>query len=286
MKGKTLILLLFLITSSVFSQLKGIVVDENNVPIPYVNIWVEGENIGTSSEENGTFILYTSNLNSTLLFNALGYEKKSVLAKDCKKVVLKESSIELTEILISTKKETKIKEIGKNDNRIFEAFPNGPKVDCRFFPFLPEYKKTPYIKYVTLQTDSKIEEASMKLNFYSVGADGLPDENLLKKDKIVYLKNGVFKHQFNVAEYNLVIPKNGMFVVFEKLMIEKNKLEKTTIDKNTNTTKTERLYFPFVLYDYVARKDKFLFFGGKWTKEENEKKINLYEPAINLVLTN
>ena len=45
MKDKRLLLLFFLTTSSVFSQIKGIVVDENNSPIPYVNIWVEGENI-------------------------------------------------------------------------------------------------------------------------------------------------------------------------------------------------------------------------------------------------
>ena len=286
MKDKRLLLLLFLITSSVFSQLKGIVVDENNTPIPFVNIWVEGENIGTSSEESGEFIIHTNNENSRLIFNVLGYEKKIILGKDCKKVILKESSIELKEVFISKRLETKQKTIGKSENKIFEAFPNGPKVDCKFFPFLPEYKKTPYIKYVTLQTDSKIEDASIRLHFYSVGSDGLPDENLLKKENIVYIKNGVFKHKFDVSNYHLVMPKNGLFVVFEKLMIEKNKLEVTSIDKNSNISKTERLYFPYILYDYVQRKDKFIFFGGKWSKEENEEKMKIYEPAINLVLTN
>jgi hypothetical protein len=286
MKDKRLLLLLLVTTSAVFGQLKGIVVDENNTPIPFVNIWVEGENIGTSSEENGTFIIHTNNENSSLIFNALGYEKKTILAKDCKKVVLKESSIELNEVFISKRLETKRKEIGKSDNQIFEAFPNGPKVDCKFFPFKAEYKKTPYIKYVTLQTDSKIEDASIKLHFYSVGADGLPGENLLKKENIVYIKNGVYKHKFDVSDYHLVLPKNGLFVVFEKLMIEKNKLEKTTIDKNSNQPKTERLYYPFILYDYVDRREKFTFFGGNWEKEENEQNIKLYEPAINLVLTN
>jgi len=286
MKDKRLLLLLFLITSSVFSQIKGIVVDENNSPIPFVNIWVEGENIGTSSEENGTFIIHINNENSRLIFNVLGYEKKTVLAKESQRVVLKESSIELKEVFISKRLETKRKEIGKSENQIFEAFPNGPKVDCKFFPFISDYKRTPYIKYVTLHTDSKIEEASIRLHFYSVGADGLPDENLLKKENIVYLKKGVYKHKFDVSEYHLVMPKNGLFVVFEKLMIEKNKLEVTSIDKNNNVSKTERLYFPYILYDYVQRKDKFIFFGGKWSKEENAEKIRLYEPAINLVLTN
>jgi hypothetical protein len=285
-KENRFLCLFLLLTISVTAQLKGIVVDENNNPIPYANIWVEGSTIGTSSEENGTFIIQTNNENSTLIFNVLGFEKKIVLAKDCKKVVLKESAIALNEVVISKRLETKRKEIGNNDNTLFEAFPNGPKVDCKYFPYLPEYKKTPYIKYVSLFTDSRIDDASIKIHFYSVGKDGLPDENLLEKENIVYVKKGVFKQKFNVSNYHLIFPKNGIFVVFEKLMIEKNKLEKTTVDKNSNLSKTERLYYPFLLYNYVDRNNKFLFIGGKWTKEESEDKISLYEPVINLILTN
>ena len=286
MKEKRFWCLFLMLSLSISAQLKGVVVDEKNNPIPFVNIWVEGGNIGTSTEENGTFILHTNNENRSLVFNALGYEKKTILTKDCKKVVLIESSIELKEVIISKRLETKQNEIGKNNNPIFEAFPNGPKVDCKYFSYLPEYKKTPYIKQVTLLTDSKIEDVSIKVYFYSVGADGLPSENLLKKENIVYLKKGVYKHKFDLSDYNLVMPKNGIFVVFEKLMIEKNKLEKTVIDKNNNTQKTERLYYPFLLYDYVARKEHFIFVGGKWMKEEIIDAKNIYEPAINLVLTN
>ena len=274
----------FIIPAS--AQFKGIVVDENDNPIPYVNIWIEGSTIGTSSEENGTFIIHANNENSNLIFNYLGYEKKIILAKDCQKVVLKELAIELNEVFITKRLETKRKEIGTNKNSIFEAFTNAPKVDCKFFPYLPEYKKTPYIKYVSLFTDSKIEDASIKIYFYTVGKDGLPGENLLEKEKIVYLKKGIFNKKFDVSEYHLVFPKTGIFVVIEKLMIEKNRLEKTTIDKNSNLPKTERLYFPFLLYNNVDRKDKFTFFGGKWIKEESQEKISLYEPAINIVLTN
>ena len=37
-------LLFLLFGFSLSAQVKGIVVDENNQPIPYVNIWVENEN--------------------------------------------------------------------------------------------------------------------------------------------------------------------------------------------------------------------------------------------------
>ena len=81
-------------------------------------------------------------------------------------------------------------------------------------------------------------------------------------------------------------------VGFEKLIIEKNKLEKTTTDPNTNTTQTQRTYFPFVLYNSVARDFLFAYSGGKWIKQSKQnldnpsEKTLIYEPAINLILTN
>ena len=44
-----------LISFSLSAQIKGVVVDENNKPIPYVNIWIENENIGSTSEDDGSF---------------------------------------------------------------------------------------------------------------------------------------------------------------------------------------------------------------------------------------
>jgi hypothetical protein len=46
------------------------------------------------------------------------------------------------------------------------------------------------------------------------------------------------------------------------------------------------------LYNYVERDYLFTFSGGKWSRQSNDKtqsesgKIKVYEPAINLVLTN
>ena len=53
--------LLFILTLSytfAIGQISGIVKDSiSNKVIPYVNIWVEGEEIGTSSDEAGQFFL-------------------------------------------------------------------------------------------------------------------------------------------------------------------------------------------------------------------------------------
>jgi hypothetical protein len=108
----------------------------------------------------------------------------------------------------------------------------------------------------------------------------------------VSVSKGVKETKFNVTKFNLRMPKNGIYVGFEKLIIEKNKLEKTTTDPNTNTTKTQRIYYPFVLYNSVLRDFLFAYSGGKWIKQSKQnldnptEKTLIYEPAIHLILTN
>ena len=291
MRNRKLLWVFVLIGISVSAQVKGIVVDENDKPISYVNIWVENENIGTTSEENGVFSINAS-VNKSLVFSALGYDKKTVRASEAQKVVLIVDAIKIDEVVIAKKYETKVIEIGKVKNETYQAFDNGPRIDAKFFPYYVKYKKTKYIKQVTIFTDSEIENATIKIHFYSVNANGFPGEEMLSKDFLVSVKKGVKKTYFDLSDLNLRMPKTGIFVGYEKLIIEKNKLEKTVSDLNTNQTKIQKTYYPFMLYNYVQRDFIYTFFGGKWNKQTKQDinnpsdKMMVYEPSINLILTN
>ena len=287
------ILLLFLFSISLSAQIKGVVKDSlTGNPIPYVNIWVENENIGASSEENGTFEIYTSEKSKNLIFSAIGFEKKIIKISESKEVKLKSVEYLLDEIVLSNSKETKQIEIGKTKNSISQAFDNGPKIVAKFFPYKLSYKATKYIKKVTVLTDSKIENATIKLHFYAVDSLGFPSKELLKKDVILTVKKGVNNHAFDISYLNLTMPKSGLFVGFEKLLIEKNKLETTITDFNSNTTKTQKKYYPFFLYNFVEKDFQFEYSGGKWSKQQkfnldgSVSKMMINEPAINLILTN
>lgn len=288
---KALLLFFLLFSFSLTAQIKGIVVDEFNKPISYVNIWVENENNSTTSEENGEFTI-NCQPTANLIFSALGYEKKTVKASEAEKVVLKINALELSEIVILKRFETKQVEIGKVKIESYQAFENGPRIDAKFFPYDPKYKKTKYIKQVAIITDSQLENTSFKIHFYGVNLDGSPGEELLQKDYLVSVRKGVKKSYFNVVDFNLRMPKTGVFVGFEKLIIEKNKLEKEVIDSNTKATTIQKLYFPYVLYNYVERDFIYTFSKGKWNKQTKEDtrnpsdKMRVYEPAINLILTN
>lgn len=290
MKHFTILFLLF--TISLSAQIKGVVVDQNNNPIPYASIWVQNENIGTTSEENGTFSIET-NKDKNLIVSALGYEKKTIKAVQNLKVILAATDIKIEEVVVIGKRlDTKEIEIGKNKNEIYQAFDNGPRIDVKFFPYVPKYKKTKFIKKVTIFTDSKIENATIKLHFYAVDVNGYPGDELLQKDFLVNIKQGVIKHQVNVTNLNLKMPQKGLFVGYEKLIIESNKLEKTITDSNTKISQIKKIYYPFVLYNYVERQFLFTFSGGKWNRKSNSNEsdpsqnISVYEPAINLILSN
>jgi hypothetical protein len=294
MLEKRLLLTLILFTCSISAQIKGIVKDSlTRKPIPYVNIWVENENIGSTSEENGTFFINTTTATGKkLIFSTLGYEKKIIKASETLEVYLKPTAYSLDEVVISKCIGTKSVEIGKTKNEMYQAFDNGPKIDTKFFPYLASYKRTKYVKQVSIYTDSRIENAIIKIHFYTVDSNGYPGEELLDKDFVVTVKKGTRTNWFDLTMLNLKFPKNGLFVGFEKLMIEKNKTEKTITDSNTYITQIQKTYFPFVLYNYVEREFLYTFSGGKWNRQANQdesgssKKMMINEPVITLILSN
>lgn len=274
MKENRMILFFLIVSQFAFSQIRGVVKDSiSGEPIPFVNIWVENENRATTSEIDGSFSLETIP-EKNIIFSILGYKKKIIKASQVLIVLLKPTIFDLKEVVILNKKETKQIEIGNIKNSTFQAFDNGPKVEAKFFPYNKSYNKTRYLKQVTIFTDSRIDSASIKLHFYKVDENGAPGEELLAKDYIVKLNKGVIKHKFNLSQFNLAFPKNGLFVAYEKLLIESNK--------------TGTKYQPYVLYNYVERDFFYIYSGGKWNKQtaEESQKLQLNEPAINLVLTN
>jgi hypothetical protein len=78
---KRLVFFAFLITNVFAQQLKGIIYDEKNEPLPFVNISIDGTGIGTSSNLSGAYNLPLKNGTYTLTFRYVGYStiKKEVL---------------------------------------------------------------------------------------------------------------------------------------------------------------------------------------------------------------
>ena len=72
--------LLFLLNpSTLFSQTEGIVIDkETNSPVPFANIWIANEEIGTTSDKSGVFVFNSDYRSKTLIVSAIGYERLQI----------------------------------------------------------------------------------------------------------------------------------------------------------------------------------------------------------------
>ena len=160
--------LFLFITFSLSAQIKGVVVDENNNPISYVNIWVENENTGTTSHENGTFTINTS-YDNTLVFSAVGFETLKVKVSESEKVVLKEAVYKIEEVLIEKIKQTKELEIG-DMQKIHHTQLSGDKpwIYAKFFNYEEKYSETPFIKNIIFFSDSEIKNAKLKIRVFQL----------------------------------------------------------------------------------------------------------------------
>ena len=143
MKKKYFVFLLF--TLSLSAQIKGVVKDSiTGKPISFVNIWVENESIGTTSEENGAFELNTSK-EKKLLFSIIGYYQKKSILNSNGEVFLSHRNIELENVQIIKLKETKITKIGNSVfKRVKHLQGKFPQILAKKFNYDTIYIVTPY----------------------------------------------------------------------------------------------------------------------------------------------
>ncbi|GAA4231279.1 hypothetical protein GCM10022291_03410 [Postechiella marina] len=88
-------------------ELSGIIVDQANYPVPYVAIGIIEKYKGTSSTEDGEFSMLISKneLQDSLSISSLGYDAFKIKVQDYlnqpeKKIILKESVVEMNEITL------------------------------------------------------------------------------------------------------------------------------------------------------------------------------------------
>lgn len=224
MKEKRYLLLLLVVTSSVFSQLKGVVVDENNNPIPFVNIFVQGENIGTISNEIGIFEINTS-IDNTLFFTSAGFENKAVKGVETKKVVLLKKIIELEEVIVHNSKQTTVNELDTFDKKKVNFY-YGLSLNqwflAKYFNFNETIKKTPFLKTITINTNSENRTSAIKIRLMLPDNEDNPSEDAVNEDMIVKIKKGKRNTVVDVSKYKIKIDEKGIFVVVEFMFIEEN----------------------------------------------------------------
>ena len=302
---KITITLLLVFTNLLSAQIKGVVVDENNKPIPYVNIWIENENIGTTSEEDGSFNLDIKNQDKNLIFSAIGFETKIIKTLETKNVILKSTSIKLEDVVINKKPSNEEKEMGYYESSGFR-YHMGYFVDGILFKISKEeFEKYPFVKELKFKTLSKNSNAKIRLYLVEVNKDDSPSDNLLSDELIIEVKKGSRKNIIDLSAKKIAIPENVFYIVFEKLKIEENKYYEDYEYKNKdgNTIKTKGLqYQPEIPLSPINKEIGWhKRINNKWEKTEKTtiQNPNSYEnllmkkyhnkylvPSVNIIISN
>lgn len=82
--------------------ISGVVNDESNLPIPGVNITIEGKTIGTTTDFDGKFLLEDVEKNDVIIFSYIGFENQKIVVDEqvFYEITLKQSTEALDEIII------------------------------------------------------------------------------------------------------------------------------------------------------------------------------------------
>ena len=291
MKKKYFVFLLF--TLSLSAQIKGVVKDSiTGKPIPYVNIWVQNENIGGTTEENGKFII-NSQENKNLVFSALGFKNKSIKSSNNIVIKLQPDVYPLEEVLILKPKKAKQITIGNSENRFYLPEPQViPWLFARKFQIEENNKELKYLKEIIYFTKSEVKNGLFRVRVYEVNENNLPGEDLIFDEIIITTKKGKHKTIVDISKYNIQIPKEGIIVAFESLLVDQNKYYQQVVSLKPKKKYKILNYSPHIMYFYNDTIEHYNFRSGIWihfTQEYHKKYDGVYKapiPAINITLTN
>lgn len=287
-----LLFLLIIIPITMFSQIRGTIVDKKTgKPVEYANIWVENQNIGTTSDQQGNFSFKENVLKKTLLISVIGYESlQTIIEHDNLKIELNPKTYLINEITIRPmkRKELIIDKFRKSSINHHLMCESRPWIVAKYFKYSPIYEETPLIKDLSINTKSKINDATFNLRIISANEKGEPTDDILKENLIVKAEKGNRKLFVDLTDFQIIFPKNGFFVCVESLILESNKSEFVYTIAGSKKKIHSVQYNPkfgMVLIDENI--SSWVFVNGKWRniqlKPKADKKSQ--ELAIELTLT-
>ncbi len=208
------LLFLNLMFNSFFAQkiCKGVVLDNtNNTPVEFANIGILGKGFGTVTNERGefNFTVPDSLANETIKVSMVGYKSKTLslaVISGQGKILLEQSITNLNEVSVSAKK-TKIKILG-NDTKTTHVSAGfvknnlGAELAIKLNIKNP---KTHLRKFYLNIAKNSIEKPIFRFNVYNKDKNGDPNENILKENIIIEVKEKTGLIELDLTPYNIYV---------------------------------------------------------------------------------
>lgn len=292
-------LLIFLIISSFTanSQISVTLKDSlTNEPIAYANVWVIGENIGTTADEQGNFTLNNSAGNKRIAISCVGFDRKETLFDtDSKTIYLKRADNLLKEVSVTPRLRDKTLVVGrlsKKDRRFRFGNTGTPWIIGRYFPSEDTYENTPYIQQIRCVTSSKIVDSKFGVRIYRVDKGGKPVAALHNDLIIGTAKKGDEFTKIDIADLGIKMPDTGVLIGLEWIITTENQYEQTYSTKNEPKVEKKQIrYSPnFGTSKVVAGQQPWIYRKGSWKSDKeihgNNSPMDGRSVSIELTLSN
>lgn len=261
---------------------------ETKEPVVYANISFLNSDKGISSQENGEFELTIEEkiLQSKVHISCLNYRDTIIFAKEMlgEILYLKPKSYQLNEVVISRKKNKEII-LDNVKNKVTPFHSHNIRMIAKYFP--NELSENFFLKKIKIFfANNNSKKAKFRIRIFSKDSkSNYPKEDLLPINIPISLDKGQKSIDINLEEFYLDFPKDGVFIVFEKLLIPYNLYE----FKNFGNSKDE--YYAPVIGITKSKQFKKLnrvsvFINGKWFEVPMNTENYNFVSAISLTLSN
>lgn len=252
-------LLFLLLAFSSFGQTKIQILDSvTRQPVSYANIWNEKQII-RNSDSLGNFEILIGD-KKPLKITAIGYEEKEIRSHQSP-ILLKPVSYQLPEVVIRKPKNTNsivVTKASRNGQAFFVQY--DVKSVC-VVKFIKGDTKQKFLKSVAFFTQTSARNRKIALIFYSVNAKGEPGELLNTETIVCNLKKGTKETRVDLIDYAIELPKEGVYVGLQHLLIEDNKM----YSKEKNATPLSYFFEPGLYFSEESdTKDSWCFYDEKW----------------------
>jgi len=205
--------------------LQGRIIDAlTKEPLPFVNVGVLKKELGTVSNEDGFFFLEVPDVfaKETLRFSMIGFDERDFQVADLEAILLSNNTLVLAEqttfleevVLTAEKKwDTRVSGNATTSKLLITGFTSN-QLGNEIALFVKVKKKPAYIEGIQFSVVENIyPEVRFRVNVYS-SEYRFPDENILKENIFVTLKQSEGIISVDLKEYDILVD-DDVFISLE-----------------------------------------------------------------------
>lgn len=239
LKQTVLILICFLQTILVQSQdtCNFFIVDsstEQGVPFSAVSIFNNNDSQGKYSDKNGRLTLECFTKFDSITFSCLGFYSRVFYTKNIPDTIkLQSRSYEIPEVRVKPNSQAKYVTIGHIKNRKESTLSSYSGFEMVSLIANPLGKETTISSVLYKLKIWDRFTFALRVHLYSVGSDGMPCDELMHENVIMYIKSKKKEVvEQDISHLSIKLPVNGIYVGLEWLgLINENTNSIEVIDK-------------------------------------------------------